>query len=30
MTAPLWTPTPERAAETGMARFMKELGTRGR
>ena len=27
MTAPLWTPTPERAAETGMARFMKEVGT---
>ncbi|HET7669418.1 MAG TPA: acetoacetate--CoA ligase [Burkholderiales bacterium] len=26
MTAPLWTPSPERIAETHLARFMKEVG----
>ena len=26
MTAPLWTPSPERAAQTELARFMKEVG----
>jgi acetoacetyl-CoA synthetase len=26
VTAPLWTPSPERAAQTAMARFMREVG----
>ncbi len=28
MTAPMWTPSPERAAQTAMARFMREAGRR--
>ena len=26
MTQPMWTPGPERAAQTAMARFMREVG----
>jgi acetoacetyl-CoA synthetase len=26
MTTPMWQPTPERAAQTGIARFMREVG----
>ena len=28
MSSPMWTPSPERAAQTAMARFMREVGKR--